>query len=269
MAIYGVLLIFNEDYRLSSINAFKRFMNSIGSECKILIVNNNHSNIKNGEIPGDNTNWEFSGWDKGISSLDIKDGDVVVFANDTFRHHRSWGRYDQWRFKKAIIKLSASNEQGICGEVHKFSGIYQVLGVRSDRWVCTYLFALTGGVINKLNKVSLDESSLSGEIISINNEKIVWGGGVSLNLQTRIQKWLYPPGGVLGWRKSHSSNDAIKLRKAKTILNEKWLSAYCSSNGITIIDAGPDVITKRYRNTKYRFSEVINKFKVYFLTTNS
>jgi len=265
VSIYGILLVFNDDYRVSAIDAFQQFMDKFGSGCKIIIINNNLDNVSNGEVPGDNTNWEFSGWDKGISLLQIKDDDVVVFANDTFQYHRSWGLFDQLRFERSIKKLLIDKEQGICGEVHKFSDYYEVLGRTSDRWVCTYLFALTGGVINKIEKISLNESVLSEAIINIVNDKIIWGGGVSMNMQSRIQKWLYPARGVLGWRKESASNDLIKLRKAKTILNEKWISAYCLSNDFKIIDAGPNAVIKKYRNMKYRLSEVVNKIKYILL----
>lgn len=265
MAIYGILLVFNDDYRVSAIEAFQRFMGKFGAECKIIIINNNPNNVNIGEFPGDNINWEFSGWDKGISLLQIREEDVVVFANDTFKYHRSWGLFDQLRFEKSIKKLLIDKEQGICGEVHKFSDSYEVLGRDSDRWVCTYLFALTGGVINKIEKISLSEPVLSEMIININNNKIIWGGGVSMNIQSRIQKWLYPTRGVLGWRKSSASTDLIKLRKAKTILNEKWISAYCLSNDFKMIDAGPNAVIKKYRNMKYRLSEVVNKIKYILL----
>jgi hypothetical protein len=264
MAIYGILLIYNKDYRLNAINAFNNFFNNLGPINNIIIVNNNDDNINQGEISGDNTNWEFSGWDKGISLLKIEDNDVIVFANDTFLTHRSWGKFDQLRFKKSINKLIVGNNQGICGEVHKFSGFYKVFGYRSDRWVCTYLFALTGGIVNKINKISLSEIALSKAIIGIENHNILWGDEVSLNLQYRIQRWLYPPVGILGWRKANDATDNIKLRKAKTILNEKWLSAYCYSNNLIVIDAGPNNIIKIYRKTKYRLRELINIIKILF-----
>lgn len=265
MSTYGILLVFNDDYRVSAIDAFQQFMDKFGEGCKIIIINNNLDNVNNGEVPGDNTNWEFSGWDKGISLLEIKDEDVVVFANDTFIHHRSWCLPDQLRFEKSIKKLLIDNEQGICGEIHKFSDHYEIFGRGADRWVCSYLFAMTGGVINRIGKISLSESVLSEVIINIVNNKIIWGAGVSVNIQSRIQKWLYPTRGVLGWRKANASSDLIKLRKAKTILNEKWISAYCLSNDYKMIDAGPNVVINKYRNMKYRLSEVVNKIKYIFL----
>lgn len=265
MAIYGVLLVFNEQYRASSIKAFNQFMGNLGEVNKIIIVNNKHDAANIGEVSGDNTNWEFSGWDKGLSTLNIKDDDVVVFANDTFLCNRSWGRFDQLRFNRSIKKLIGGDDWGICGEVHKFTGVFQLFGQRSDRWVCTYLFALSGGVINELKNICLSETSLSMAIITVENRKILWGDEVSQNLQERLQRWLYPPRGVLGWKKENCSTDTVLIRKAKTILNEKWLSAYCLSNGFIIIDAGPNIAVKQYRNMKYRMSEVIKRIRLFFL----
>ncbi|NBA98228.1 hypothetical protein [Pseudomonas sp. R5(2019)] len=251
MKIYAIFLSFYKDYEESGINEFTSLVESLGLEYELFIVSNRIDNSlsQNNFILGDNSNWEFSGWDKGIAKISsFADEDIFIFCNDTFCFHRQWGVAERRRFLKAFTRLINSGEQGMSGEVNNVNKTFNLFGHSTDRWISTYLFAMTGGLLKKnKNKLSLPESQLENAVISADQDKAVWGVGVCETLTAHIQDWLYPDSINSGWYKAKDAPPAIKLRKAKTILNEKYLSAFCTSFNGMLFPANSNLLFRAFK----------------------
>ncbi len=254
MKIYAIFLSYYEKYQATGIEKFTQLLNTLDYPSSLIVVSNGAefklNNINS--IPGNNTNWEFSGWDKGLEKIsNFNDDDIFIFCNDTFCFHREWGAREQNRFSKAFLKLLDSNAQGICGEVNSVNQNFQIFGHNTDHWVSTYLFALTGGILRKNNyRLSIPEKTLEMALVTADEHRVTWGCGVSPNLTMHIQNWLYPAKIDSGWYNAQAAAPALKLRKAKTILNEKYLSALCKSTGGIFISANPHFMLRAYMHLK-------------------
>lgn len=253
--MYGLFVSYYEDHFRRAFEGFERFVCSLGSNCALTVICNNPSNRLPGAVAGDNTNWEFSGWDAGLATLgDFGQHDLLVFCNDTFTNHRPWGWSDRRRFADAFARLAASGRQGMCGEVHGYKQPFEILGLSCDRWVSTYLFALTGGLVNRLGRrLSLGEDVLARIAPGIGEAGIVWGDGISDGLKKHLDEWVFPYKAGTGWYKAASASEETKLRKVKTVLNEKYLAAWCVANGGVMMNAGPGFLLRKVREIKGRY----------------
>ncbi len=147
--------------------------------------------------------------------------------------------------------------ESVCGEVSKFQQRYSLFGCSSSFWIRTHLFAMTGSAMKKLDRLSLDSCKLNNAVRLDGSGRLVWSDSVSLNLQERIEKWLYPGKGEFGWYRAKSSDPQTKLKKAHAILNEKWLAAFTFTNNILVIDCAPNVVTRFLLNVRSRFNQVV------------
>lgn len=114
-----------------------------------------------------------------------------------------------------------------------FGDDYSILGNTSNKWISTYLFFMTGKLINVFEKnICLNEDTLSN-LVTIDSGELLWGD-ISTSLSNHIEEWMFPNDETKGWYGNNNNDSAMKLRKIKTILNEKFLSAKCNSvNGKT------------------------------------
>lgn len=241
--IYGIYLSYYKDYQQKGLKEFSALINLIDKNHTLILVNNGPEEIDfcgNFKITkGNNKNWEFSGWDEGIKSIhNISKDDYLIFANDTFCHHRTWTILERILFAFAFKKHITKKEQGITGDINTFNKEFEILGLKASKWASTYLFGIDAGLLKKIgNKISLNESSLD-EMISIeDNKNLKWGTGTSISLKEYIDNWMSPDN-TLGWYKSTSSI-STRERKTKAILNEKYLSALCLRQGGTLFPYYP------------------------------
>jgi hypothetical protein len=238
--IYGILLVYYEEKHQRAIDAFKDLFASLQEDRRVLIVNNNPALTCQDSLPGSNDNQEFSGWDTALHGLVLRDADTVILANDTFLDGGKWDAHCQRRFRSRLRKfVSVQPQYAMCGEVVPFPGGYDLLGCHSDRWVRTHIFGLRGDLLKRLGQISLSASDLHSAVQDIVDNKFVWGEAVGPSLRRRIDSWLTPSSNESGWRKQKMASSDRKLKKARAILNEKWLSAFCVSNGYRILDCGP------------------------------
>lgn len=256
--LYGVFLSYYKDYQLSSIKQFKSFLDSLCVDYEIIVINNGGVfagtkliDSKFILVQGDNTNWEFSGWDRGISAIPhIDEKDSFIFCNDTFCQHNSWGWLTRQEFKLSFRKLCVRNYHNpyLCmsGTSDSFNKEFSVLNFAAKKWFSTYLFFMSASLLLRIKKLSLEESILSDMVELDHSGHIVWGDTVSNDLKQHLSNWIYPLGGKRGWYNSASAGNELKLRKLKTILNEKYISAFSSSIGSDMVE----VSTKKILKTK-------------------
>lgn len=247
--IYGILLIYYDNCERLALEKFFDIVGRLGKEYEVVAINNANPGVwvtehkKYAEIGGDNRVREFSGWDRGIqyikSRTSIREEDFFVFGNDTFCSHRDWHAVIKRRFIKSVKKLRAQEGAGICGEVNSFGESFELIGLRADNWVSTYLFGATGSyLMNSDYRLSLTERELSLMVQDIKKGQVIWKDVVDPNLQAHIQQWLFPTEGAEGWYGAEAESDEIKLQKLRAILNEKYISAKCYNLKGSVVDVG-------------------------------
>ncbi|HDC4344246.1 TPA: hypothetical protein QHT63_005309 [Klebsiella quasipneumoniae subsp. similipneumoniae] len=246
-------------------NEFIELVNGVSKDNKIIIVDNSLGNNtpqdSNDDIVylrGDNSNWEFSGWDVGLEAIPyINQSDVVIFCNDTFCHHNVWDTNTKKDFKNTFSKVTVKNEfqpfLALSGTTDSKWKVFSIENKKLVYWVSSYLFMMTGGLINKNNKkISISKSKLD-QFIYLNEEsKHMWGDGISHSLREHLDNWMYSTDKTQGWYKKDKLSPEVKIKKVKAILNEKYLTALCNSEGGRVYEIKP------YKKFKIKLWSIIS-----------
>jgi hypothetical protein len=236
--IFGILLVYYEQYHATSVVQFQDLLNQLNPINKLVVVTNNPQLRQSNPsyILGDDLNSEFSGYDAGLRQLGkLAAEDCVVFANDTFCHHRSWDKFEKRIFASAFRKVIANQKQCMIGEVNTFKKNFSLMGMQAYEWVSTYLFCISSEFIDALNyKLCINPDTLS-KLVSLDaHESIQWSEDLSDNLRLQLSQWLAVDN-KYGWY----NKDATMIRKcnkAKSILNEFYLSAVAKKYGYDLVD---------------------------------
>uniref|UniRef100_UPI00124FF819 hypothetical protein n=1 Tax=Acinetobacter ursingii TaxID=108980 RepID=UPI00124FF819 len=141
--IVFILLVYTEEYFPKAWREINFLAKNISHDYKIIVVNNNHNFTLDSAIIGNNDHYEFSGWDSGVELIKEKYKDNlehVVFANDTFCHHRKWNFYHKMKFITGFKKFINQNSFGICGEKNYFGKDFFLNDTKLQGWISTYLF---------------------------------------------------------------------------------------------------------------------------------
>ena len=255
MKVCGILLVYSEEYRSKVEAEFKNFIQSLSADARILIINNGDI-LKSGDIKGDNSNQEFSGWETGLKQIDYDEFDFIFFANDTFCTRNAWNFFVKRRLNSALAKAIKMRSPVIIGEVSYFGEKYYIFGQSANFWIRTHIFCINKTALRRVGHVGLEANLLRQALSASELGKFSWGEGVSDNLIGRVEKWIFPGSGEFGWYRSKSSDIETKVRKGRAILNENWIAAYMSSNGVKVVDSGPGYIEKVVR----RLYEKIRRF---------
>lgn len=210
-------------------------------------------------VEGDNSRWEFSGWDAGIrQARAISDDDLCIFCNDTFCFHREWSDFERARFVRCFEKLRNVRKPGLAGEFCSFNEDFDLNGACLRGWVSTYLFGMTGTLLNLMeSKLTLPEQTLNQLFVTIKNNRIVWGKEMDPSLAAHISNWLFPAAGAVGWYQSANASDELKVGKVRAILNEKYIASCCARHRGSIVQTNPTLfmrgVRKVTRGTVYPF----------------
>jgi hypothetical protein len=245
--LVGVIVVYYPEYVNTSISSFKRILDLIDKQHLLIIINNNKSfnispNFKNIHI-GSNSFAEFSGWQEGLDYARSKLGDAircVVFANDTFNHHRQFNFLNILAFASIFKKTQNNLEPTISGELCKLDKPIVVNSVKLSNWISTYLFCMNNNLLTLLNwKLIASNSDLDKIVNNTLSENDFFSNCLDQTFRVYLKKWLFCKKGI-SWYKADSLNDNNWLQfKMKTIsiVLEKELSARALSKKSTFIDS--------------------------------
>lgn len=261
--LYGVFLTYYDKYKERSLHEFNLLLNEIDENYKVIVVNNNAvvKNDKEGlhEVSGDNTNWEFTGWDKGFEQIGrIDPNDTFIICNDTFCQHNEWNDGIRNAFSKRFQFIYNKNNRNpfkaMSGTMDSFWQKFSIQNDQSFFWFSSYLFLMTGELKKNFPRLSLDEDVLNSMLTISKDGELEWHRGLSKNLENHLNGWMNPSDSSKGWYNKGVSND-IKLRKLKTILNEKYLSAHAISLGSVMYEV------KSYKRFKFVLWNIFSRTK--------
>lgn len=259
MIVY-VLLVYSKEYLRKAIDEMNFLAKTIGVDYKIIIINNNKDLVVEYSIQGDNSAYEFSGWDTALNYIRENINEKlqgVVFANDTFCHHRKWGGFQRLKFSTSFKKMIFRNFSGICGDKNSFMKDFNVLGENMNGWISSYLFFISPDIIfNKDFKFNMIDLYVKDWIIDINEkEGVVFSDHLDESLSIHLNNWLFPSENY-GWYRAKNTSIEQKASKLRSILNEKILTANILKLGGYVYDVNNITYFKYY----YLLKRVLKKF---------
>lgn len=201
-------------------------------------------------IPGNNSVWEFSGWDHGYQFIKTRFGihfdNVILLANDTF-HRRAYslgGRSFLDDFNADLVNERDLRKE-VVGYLDDFPTEVSLMGIRYNSWIRSNIFMVPAEVAERLYPLVFPLQP--DEIFSSNMHKF-WSetDQISENWKAYISSWLFGsenlqyPEYRLHWLKAQSVTsdnwDFVKT-KARCILSEHYLTARLQHWGVPIINA--------------------------------
>lgn len=210
-------------------------LNKVSAEKTYVIIDNKNCK-KNTEVfgnihilGGDNANWEFSGWQKGLAYVKKNiDCNIVLFLNDSLRS------YDHPVLEEETLEdmmLFCLNENSLCGKIDSIDKSMDLsfLGYNVNSWICSNAFF---GSFDVFSKVNIDNTA-SFEIDKIvkSVDQFLECSDLSLGLRKHIYLWLSEY-----WHSNFDprANVGLFKNKTKAILNEKLLTAKAKDKGVRI-----------------------------------
>ncbi|MBX9676895.1 MAG: hypothetical protein K2V71_09875 [Methylotenera sp.] len=250
--IFGILVVYSEDYLTRSLLEFNKILKLTARKYKLIVVLNNHSlpnklscieasHIDFEFVLGTNRLHEFSGWSEGLDFIKEKYVDYYkeseyVFCNDTFCQHRTYTIFHRFIFSACCSLSFISNRPKIAGEVNSFGKDFEFNHLKFNTWVSSYFFAVNKHAMNLLRFDILPSNQLvSDYLLGGHDEKYFFSDVMDLTLKKHLLHWLFHG----GWYKSESlsqSNAESLYYKARSIIAEFSLSSKAHANKIDFVD---------------------------------
>jgi hypothetical protein len=191
------------------------------------------------QAPGDNSQWEFSGWKRGtrlFETLSIRP-DLALFVNDSFLN-RGDGKRDAYRFRSTFNSLSLQS-WGNCalGHAYETPANHAIRGWRAGFFLQTHAFALPYQLVPRLRFTYWSDEELERLLPSTYCGE--WfrdeDGRVSQEFQAFIIRYL-----TRDWHSARPFNAANwPVLRGKTIamINERLFSQDVVDNGCPVVNA--------------------------------
>jgi len=217
-------------------------------------------------INGDNSQQEFSGWQRGVDYLaanfNLIEDDVIVFLNDTV-HRRNYAvGGDRYFENYLIINDGSAPNVGAAGYLDDFPKEVCVNGLKFSTWIRSNLFAMNWATVKIVTPLAFPFPV--NEIFDNTNPHRFWSEQalMSPNWIAYISSWLFGcedqrfPEYRLKWlrhQKLSHENRQYFQNKAISILNEHYFTARLLNAGVKIFDFNvypktPDRHTLPYYN---------------------
>ncbi len=201
-------------------------------------------------IGGDNTLFEFSGWDHAISymheNMNYSNESLVLFVNDTF-HRRD---YKQGKDYLDFFDLSIINNKDVMnsaiGYLDDFPRDVSLNGIKYNNWIRSNIFFLPAHIVREIYPLSYS-AIFEPQAIFSNDPNYFWSNtdSISENWKAYISSWLFGtinnnyPEYNLNWLKATpagAENHEYFKKKALCILSEHYLSARLLNMSTPIIN---------------------------------
>ena len=269
----GIVCVHFEPKKLSrTLLALQRIERSALALHSVFVANHedavsalNSAGAKPGEssevLLHDNSGMEFGGYQAGLDQLlRAVSPEWVLFANDTFATHHNFEAVSR---QKLVGELKRTVDfPMVIGQVKSLPRSYELAGLRTHRWITTNLFALNRPALRALgNRVYWPEiESLVTETSEIDK---FFALSVDNVLRDHLRTWLFCDRADWHWYASEPlqpANAAKMARKARSILQEKYLAALLDSSGAAFADLNELSFTgKVWREAERGFSALINR----------
>jgi hypothetical protein len=253
----GILLLYYEKYSDKALREFVDLMDLISDRSEIVVVINNLMIEKtvitlvkslnvNRKIPlylisGDNSIREFSGWQKALNLYRGSTFKSIVFANDTFVHHRNFNWWCKKSYSRYIQRIGLKSKPIACGSLMGSHKPLSLGHVEITRWISTSIFAMNMSAIKKLEKrIHPDHQDLLDWVPGLADEEAFFSDQLDKLMKEHLIRWLFKvDDNNSSWygAASLTNNNAMSMKeKALCILSEKWLAMRMIMTGVEMSD---------------------------------
>jgi hypothetical protein len=253
MTRIGIVSVhYYDDYVRQSTAAIARLAARVGAEGVVAVANRRDlvpglealsSGIRAKSIrciEHDNTGLEFGAYQAGLDRMLEVDPEWVVFANDSFVVHNCFYRVYQNRLL-AALSIPADGALHVAGEVVSWARSYSIGGARSNRWLTTSIFAINRAALRALDG-RVYHPEIDALIRTSSERHVFFSPALDEALVGHLAGWLFGVPGQGAWYGAAPLTDdsAPRLaRKARSILQEKYLSARLDQAGAWFFDLNP------------------------------
>ena len=190
-------------------------------------------------IGGDNSQREFSGWDRGLAWLDstLAPQSMVILANDTLARPEKLG-------KLAALTAARAEEArrgALVGYVDAYPRPIELFGRRLRQWVDTSLVIASHATFSRLRPLALPHAD--GEIFADDWRQLFREPSpLSENYRRYLRSWLLGESSdepIDPWYAQAplaADNHAFMRQKIRSVLCEHYLSARARELHISLVD---------------------------------
>jgi hypothetical protein len=253
----GVLLLYYDKYAEKALQEFVELMDLVSDRNKIIVVINNPLikeqvimllkliNVERQNpvkfVIGDNSIREFSGWQSALDLYVNSIYSAIVFANDTFVHHRTFNWWSKKSYSRCIQRLGLESKPNACGSLTSSDKLLTLEHVEINRWISTSIFAINRSAIEKLeNRIHPEYQQLLDWIPGVAREESFFSPQLDKPMKEHLVRWLFQANGInLSWYGAASLtkyNAESMKAKAMCILSEKWLAMRMIMTGVKMSD---------------------------------
>lgn len=187
----------------------------------------------------DNSGLEFGAYQAGLDCvLAAGEPDWTVILNDSFAIHQCFSRPMRRHFVRAVTTIADRDTPIIVGQVESLPRSFDLLGIRMHRWITTNVFAVNRGALRVL-KHRLRCAEPDDLVAGSAPAEAFFSARLDPVLREHLSHWLFVPAGALSWYRAaplDEQNAPALARKARSILQEKYLSARLEAAGTIFAD---------------------------------
>lgn len=272
--VFVIALCLGDEHIAGMLDVAQTFVgnNFPNVETQLLVVDNQleftHESHRFGGvyINGDNSQQEFSGWQRGIDYLTSRfkpsNTDAVVFLNDTV-HRRNYAvGGDRYFEAYRIDDVGPTPQVWAAGYLDDFPAEASIHGLKFSTWIRSNLFAMNWTAVQLVSPMVFPCSW--DQVFDDTQSDRFWGeqAPMASNWMAYISSWLFGaedpsfPEYRLKWIRSEklsTDNRRYFQSKAISILSEHYLSARLLKSKVKIFDFNtypktPDRHTSPYYN---------------------
>jgi hypothetical protein len=230
-----------------TIRALDRIRSAVPTTLSVFVANSSEARTRLAAAPSpggvvellshDNSGMEFGAYQAGLDRvLERSDPDWVVFANDTFSTHVSFATPYH---RRLVAELARSSPfPAVVGQVEALRRSYGICGLRAHRWITTNLFALDRAAIEGLAR-RVYWTDVDAQIVETADPEKFFAASLDPAIREQLEAWLFkarPGWHWYGAQALQAANAARMCRKARSILQEKYLSAALEAQSAEFID---------------------------------
>ena len=186
-------------------------------------------------IPGNNLNWEFSGWQKGFNESKGKHYDLTLITNDSFLNYNT--KIIDKHLNQDLLNVLKKHDIvfGKIDGLNLSKKNFSLDNIKFNNWICSNAIIIPNKILQKINLDNSSEIKIDS-LIQDENElnSFLNSPRISSDLKNHIINWL-----TKGWHSKFKIESNVKLFKKKTecIINELLLTSKIKNAGAKILNS--------------------------------
>jgi hypothetical protein len=209
-------------------------------------------------IEHDNSGREFGGYQAGLDFLNPRVGEAgdYLIVNDTFAIHYEFYSEHFAALKRRICDNVLKHR--IAGQVDQHQECLSLGELMSDRWVRSNLMFIDSAALKSI-RCRLYVPEVDSWILDTSDPAEFFGDQVGPATRAKLSKWLFEPGGWYGAAPLSIENQRRLCDKARSILQEFYLTMRLNRAGTAVLDLGLSRPEQQRTRIKRKISKLARK----------